>query len=68
MVSLIKTARRSPTIVLPPHLIAMVDQRILEERHRIILDMSCNGARGRVHRRRCAEVVAKYLLRSHSDA
>ena len=54
-------------LVLPAHLVAVVNAAVLAEREKVIEARLRDEGRTRVLRRRCAEVIANHLLQEVAD-
>ena len=59
----VETAPRLQVFVPPAHLAAMINPVVLAERQGVVEARLGDVARTRVLRRRCAEIVAEYLLK-----
>lgn len=53
---------------LPAHLAALVNPAVLARRDSLVAARLQDAGAERVRLRRCAEIVAQHLLKSHSDA
>jgi hypothetical protein len=64
---MVETDLRLHGFVLPPHLAALVNPKVLAEREKVIEARLLDEGRTRVLRRRCAEIVANHLLQEVAD-